>query len=641
MIHQYLHKNAGKFVSKWVILLLDLLFVAAAFLFAYLLRFNFELERIASEPIRLRLVISLLAYTIGFFVFRPFAGIIRHSSIKDLEAIVFATFTGLGATLLLYGIAAITAAYNLVQIPLSILFIHFFIVSFLMVATRFFIRAFYKNISQKRTSSRRALIYGSGQLGRMTKNALENESGETIHVVAFIDDNPTLGGKKIEGIPILDPDAITSAYLAINRIDELILAIQKIHPDKKRAIIDRFLQEDISLKIIPAVSQWINAEFTTKEIQPIQINDLLEREPIKLDHDEVRKQVNGQVVMVTGAAGSIGSEIARQLLHYEPSALVLIDQAETPMHELYLRLNETFGSRMDTVHTYIADVTNKERLSFVFNKHRPQVVYHAAAYKHVPLMEENAYEAVAVNVLGTYNVGTCCAQYGGEQMVLVSTDKAVNPTNVMGATKRLAELTVQLLQGRHPEVHYVATRFGNVLGSNGSVIPLFKRQIQKGGPITVTHPDITRFFMTIPEACELVLEAGAMGKGGEVFVFDMGESVKIVDLARKMIRLSGYTEADIPIQFVGLRPGEKLYEEVLGDLENTQPTYNPKIRIANIKALRFDQVEQAIMQLPFLLKSGDDFALVRKLKQLIPEYKSNNSMFQSLDKTANPKKKVL
>lgn len=641
MIQQYLHKNAGKFVSKWVILLLDLLFVAAAFLFAYLLRFNFELERIASEPIRLHLLISMLAYTGGFFVFRPFAGIIRHSSVKDLEAIVFATFTGLGATLLLYGIAAISAAYTLVQIPLSILFIHFFIVSFLMVATRFFIRAFYKNIIQKRAGSRRALIYGSGQLGRMTKNALENETGETIHVVAFIDDNPTLVGKKIEGTPILDPDAITPTYLKTNRIDELILAIQKIHPDKKRAIIDRFLQEDISLKIIPAVSQWINAEFTTKEIQPIQINDLLEREPIKLDHDEVRKQVNGQVVMVTGAAGSIGSEIARQLLHYEPSALVLIDQAETPMHELYLRLKETFGSRMDTVHTYIADVTNKERLSFVFNNHRPQVVYHAAAYKHVPLMEENAYEAVAVNVLGTYNVGTCCAQYGGEQMVLVSTDKAVNPTNVMGATKRLAELTVQLLQGRHPEVHYVATRFGNVLGSNGSVIPLFKRQIQKGGPITVTHPDITRFFMTIPEACELVLEAGAMGKGGEVFVFDMGESVKIVDLARKMIRLSGYTEADIPIQFVGLRPGEKLYEEVLGDLENTQPTYNPKIRVANIKALRFDQVEQAIMQLPFLLKSGDDFALVRKLKQLIPEYKSNNSMFQSLDKTADPKKKVL
>lgn len=606
-------------------------FVAFSFLFSYLLRFNFDFARLNEELLTLHLAIAVVAYGIGFFIFRPFAGIIRHSSIKDLEAIVFSTFMGLALTLSLYGLAAVGSLVELVLIPLSILFIHFFVLTFLMTATRFFIRAFYNNIIRKRTDVTRVLIYGAGQLGRMTKQVLEQETQRLYEVVAFMDDNSSLVGKKVEGIQVMDPDKATTDYLAAHRINELILAIQKIHPDKKRAIIDRFINEEIILKNIPTVDQWINGEFSSKQIKQININDLLEREPIHLDHLEVREQLKDQVVLVTGAAGSIGSEIIRQVLHYEPRELILIDQAESPLHELLLRMKESFNGRFKRVVPYVADVTNKDRLEQIFDRHHPTVVYHAAAYKHVPLMEGNAYEAVSVNILGTYYVGVCCALFGADQMVLVSTDKAVNPTNVMGATKRMAELTVQLLQAKYPQTHYIATRFGNVLGSNGSVIPLFQRQIDKGGPISVTHPDITRFFMTIPEACELVLEAGAMGKGGEVFVFDMGKPVKVLDLARKMIRLSGFTENDIPIHFVGLRPGEKLYEEVLSDAENTLPTYNSKIRVAKIQSIQIDQIEQSLMQLPFLLKSGDEYTLVKKLKQLIPEFKSNNSVYQSLD----------
>lgn len=640
VIKQYLHKNSGKFVSKWVILLLDMSFVLASFLFAYLLRFNFDLARLADEPWRLHLALTVLAFGIGFLIFRPFAGIIRHSSLKDLEAIVFATFTGLGLTLSLYAFAALGSVVDLIRIPLSILFIHFFVLTFLMGATRFFIRAFYKNIVQKRNDVVRVAIYGAGQLGRMTKHVLEQDTQRTYEVIAFLDDNDSLIGKKIEGLPVHSPEKATSQFLSANRIQELILAIQKIDPDKKRSIIDRFLQEDIIIKNIPAVDQWINGELSSMQIKQININDLLEREPIHLDHVEVKEQLKDRVVLVTGAAGSIGSEIVRQVLHYEPKELILVDQAESPLHELLLRLKESFNGRFKRVVTYIADVTNKERIDQIFERHKPAIVYHAAAYKHVPLMEDNAYEAIGVNVLGTYNIGVCCAQHATEHMVLVSTDKAVNPTNVMGASKRMAELTIQFLQAKFSNTHYIATRFGNVLGSNGSVIPLFQRQIDKGGPVTVTHPDITRFFMTIPEACELVLEAGAMGQGGEVFVFDMGEPVKVLELAKKMIRLSGQTEQEIPIHFVGLRPGEKLYEEVLGDTENTKPTYNSKIRVAQIQAVNVDTIEQAIMQFPFLLKSGDDYALVRKLKQLIPEFKSNNSIFQSLDQHPSRKQQA-
>lgn len=631
MIRQFLHKNAGKFVSKWVIFGIDLSFVVVAFLFAYLLRFNFDLVQVSNEPISLHLLEIMLAYTVGFLLFRPFAGIIRHTSFKDVEYIVLANILGLALTLIVYGASTINPVWSVALIPLSILLIHFFVVTFLMVATRFFIRAFYKNVIKKRNDYRKIIIYGAGQLGMMTKHALEQDQNRTYEVAAFLDDNPSLVGKKVEGVMVYDPDRVSSAYIQRNGIQELIIAIQKIAPDRKRAIIDRFIEDEVQLKNIPPVEQWINGEFSSRQIKKIDIRDLLEREPIHLDHIEVRQQLKERVVMVTGAAGSIGSEIARQALYYEPATLILVDQAESPMHELLLRLKEEFNGRFKRVVSYIADVKNKDRMDRIFRAHYPDVVYHAAAYKHVPLMEENPSEAVDVNVLGTYNIGQLCLQYEVDHMVMVSTDKAVNPTNVMGASKRMAELAVQSLQAMSNHTVFITTRFGNVLGSNGSVIPLFQRQIDKGGPVTVTHPDITRFFMTIPEACELVLEAGAMGKGGEIFVFDMGDPVKVLELAKKMIRLSGHAEEDIPIQFVGLRPGEKLYEEVLSDTESTLPTYNEKIRIAKVQSADRDRVEQMLQQLPHLLTSGDDQSLVRKLKQLIPEFKSNNSIYQNLD----------
>jgi len=414
----------------------------------------------------------------------------------------------------------------------------------------------------------------------------------------------------------------------------VILAIHNIDPVKKRLIADACLQFNVTIKNIPPVESWINGELQARQIKNVRIEDLLQREPIVLNNSMVASENQGKVIMVTGAAGSIGSEIARQLMHLQVSRIILLDQAETPLHDLALRFRHMFTGFDDKAHVVIADVSDQRRMEWVFGKYKPQLVYHAAAYKHVPMMEENPVEAIRVNVFGTRLIADLALRFKAEKFVMVSTDKSVHASNVMGATKRLAEIYTQSLNSlRQNNTRFITTRFGNVLGSSGSVIPIFRQQIEEGGPVTVTHPEITRFFMTIPEACQLVLEAGAMGKGGEIYMFDMGLPVRIIDLARNMIRLSGLQpDEDIKIVFNGLRPGEKLFEELLNTNENTIPTHHPRIMIARVNPVAHDLVAIDMEKLDAAWKTGDDFEMVRVIKGIVPDFRSNNSIYESLDK---------
>jgi FlaA1/EpsC-like NDP-sugar epimerase len=414
---------------------------------------------------------------------------------------------------------------------------------------------------------------------------------------------------------------------------QVIMAINNIGLQAKRKISDVFLDRGVIVKTLPPVDKWVGGEFAINQIHNVKIEDLLGREEIQMNNKRISEEMNSQSIMVTGAAGSIGSEIVRQLIAYFPAKIILVDQAESGLFDLEYELSGLIPSNTELV-VKVADVSDYQRMAFIFKTHKPSIVFHAAAYKHVPLMEKNPYEAVKINIIGTQVLAELAAENGVDKFVMVSTDKAVNPTNVMGATKRFAEMYTQSMnQLDGMRTKFIATRFGNVLGSNGSVIPLFKKQIERGGPVTVTHPEITRYFMTIPEACELVLEAATMGEGGEVFVFDMGESVKIVNLAKKMITLSGLrVDRDIEIKYTGLRPGEKLYEELLNNDENSLPTHHPKILVAKVNTPTYAFMEIQVAEMLQILADGGNNELVAKIKQVIPEYKSNNSVFEKLDR---------
>ena len=569
---------------------------------------------------------------ISFIIFGTYKSIIRHSGIKDIVNIIFACALPM----------VILAAINLINnnthfissrrlISYKEIVMLYTILLAEMVAVRLFMQRIYNDYFKKQRPVQTVLIYGAGAAGIITYNALMQDLHYDYSVAAFIDDDESKISQKLNRVPVLRArTALSEKFVKDNDIKQIIIAIPTIKSRHKQAITNRALKLGLEVKAVPHITTWIDGGFTSNQIENIKIEDLLERESIKLDNTNIAREVSGKVVMVTGAAGSIGSEICRQLIQYNPSKVIMLDQAESPMYDLQFELknNEPYRQSVDKMEFVIANVKDKIRMEEVFATFKPQVIYHAAAYKHVPFMEENPYEAIFVNVFGTRNVADLAIKYKAEKFVMISTDKAVNPTNVMGATKRMAEIYIQ---SRSTDItHFVTTRFGNVLGSNGSVIPLFKKQLAAGGPLTVTHKDIIRYFMTIPEACNLVLEAGAMGEGGDIFVFDMGKPVKIYNLAEKMIQLSGMK--NIEIKEIGLRPGEKLYEELLATKENNIPTYHPKIMRAQVRKYPLSDIDQAWNELWDILITLDDMKIVEKMKEVVPEFVSNNSVYCQLDK---------
>ena len=474
----------------------------------------------------------------------------------------------------------------------------------------------------------RVIIYGAGEAGIATKRIFDHDAKVNKQIIAFVDDDPRKVGKTLEGKKILAADTLEK-LVKTHALDEIIFASYSVPADRKNQIVDLCLEHNINILNIPPPDVWAKGNVNVAQIQNIKIEDLLNRKPIKIDTDGIQGELKNKRILITGAAGSIGSEIVRQLLKFETGLIIMCDQSETGLHNLALEIEEKYPKA--NFHAFIGDVRDEHRMQFLFDLFKPHYVYHAAAYKHVPMMEDNPAEAIKTNVLGTKTIADMSIKHKVQKFVMISTDKAVNPTNIMGASKRIAEMYVQSLNNRD-NTRFITTRFGNVLGSNGSVIPRFKQQIEKGGPVTVTHPDITRYFMTIPEACRLVLEAGSMGKGGEIFVFDMGESVKIVDLAKKMIRLAGLVpEDDIKIAYSGLRPGEKLYEELLNDNENTLPTHHQQIMIGKVRVYVFEEICQQITDLLAFAVINDNRKVVLQMKTMVPEFKSKNSKFQELD----------
>jgi FlaA1/EpsC-like NDP-sugar epimerase len=536
----------------------------------------------------------------------------------------------LSGSFLLFALNIISLNYILGYyfIPNSVIIIDALVSLFVMITSRLAVKALYSEIKNPTKEKINVLIYGAGEAGIITKRTLDRDAAIKYKAVAFIDADEDKLGRSIEGVFIF-PQSKMPELIKEYEIELVIIAIQKISSQKKNEITDLCLENNVKVLTVPPVTNWINGELSFNQIKSIKIEDLLERDPIKLDDLAISAQLKNKVVLITGAAGSIGSELARQCANYSPKKIYLLDQAESPLHELELEFNEKFKDTAFEV--VIADIRNVERLKHVFKSFEPQIVFHAAAYKHVPMMENNPSESIFTNILGTKNTADLANEFKVERFVFVSTDKAVNPTNVMGASKRIAEIYIQSL-GKKSQTKFITTRFGNVLGSNGSVIPRFKKQIEDGGPITITHPDITRYFMTIPEASQLVLEAGSIGKGGEIFVFNMGKSVKILDLARKMILLSGLKEnRDIKIIFTGLRPGEKLFEELLADTENTLPTHHDQILIGKVREYDYEEVKNIINELIKLFNTQNNELIVQRMKDLVPEFKSNNSVFQKLD----------
>jgi len=598
---------------------------------------NFQLMEIDLSIFASQLVFILGLRILAFLYFQSYAGIIRHTSIEDAILILKAVFVGSFGAVVVSGLIRNTLGFeNVFNLSASILIIDFFICLFWMIILRFFVKSFYESFINQFKPTIGVLIYGAGYTGMLTKNVFQTDRSTNYKILGFIDDNESKIGKTIEGIKVYSLPEVLDKFVGSNDGLEVIMAINNMSAKSKRKISDIFLDRGVIVKALPPVDKWVEGEFAMNQIHNVKIEDLLGREVIQMNNKRIGDEISGKVILVTGAAGSIGSEIVRQLIAYFPAKLVLVDQGESALYDLEYELAGKVPTNVQLI-VNVADVSDTRRVSKIFKTHRPDIIFHAAAYKHVPLMENNPYEAIKTNVIGTRILAELASEMGVEKFVMVSTDKAVNPTNVMGATKRLAEMYTQSMnQLEGVKTKFIATRFGNVLGSNGSVIPLFKKQIERGGPVTVTHPEITRFFMTIPEACELVLEAATMGQGGEVFVFDMGESVKIIDLAKKMITLSGLrVDKDIEIRYTGLRPGEKLYEELLNNDENTLPTHHPKILVAEVNTPSYAYMEVATNELNLLLSSGDNNSIVAKIKEMIPEYKSNNSVFETLDKKSS------
>jgi len=614
-------------MPRWLIFLLDMLFVLFSIFLAYMLRFNFHVPESETRGWALVFTIILITRSISFIIFKTYAGIIRFTSTEDAVRI-FLVIMG-GSVLFSAGNVVFYYFVNAKYlIPFSIIIIEFMTVVLLMVTFRVVVKIAYLELMNPAGSKNKVIIFGAGEAGLITKRALDRDLGVRYKVIAFIDEDKNKIGKKLEGVDINGLDKLRE-LLSANEIDNMIISVQKLKPEKKQVIVEACLPYRTKVFTVPPVSSWINGELSYNQIKKIRIEDLLEREEIRLDDDRIRGELQGKIIMVTGASGSIGSELVRQMLNFNPQKIIMIDQAESAMFDLEVELTSKYDFKNFEI--AIADICNEVRMEHAFALFKPQIVYHAAAYKHVPMMENNPSEALFTNIKGTRIVADLSVKYGIEKFIMISTDKAVNPTNVMGASKRIAEIYVQALNQRG-KTHFITTRFGNVLGSNGSAVTLFSKQIEAGGPVTVTHPEVIRYFMTIPEACHLVLEAGMMGKGGDIYLFDMGKPVKIVDLAKKMIQLSGLEiDKDIKIKFTGLRPGEKLYEELLNDAENSMPTYHPQIMIGKVREYNFDSVSMEIESLISLFDKQDNIAIVKKMKEIVPEFISKNSEFEKLD----------
>ncbi len=621
-----------RILPRWVIIFIDLFFISFSAFLGYLLRFNFSLEDLT----RYHFLDGVLIYTtcgfISILITGSYRGIIRYTGLQDSVRIffmvvlnfllvivinIFFTFSKLGNFV----------PYSVVLIALLSSFLFLFNYRLLVK----YIFSFYKDQLLKQN---RVLIFGAGQTGMITRHVVD--SSLRMRIMGFLEDDPAKIGNVLDGVRIYSArKADLEDLLNENAFDELIIATKNVSLERRNELVDCCIQHQVRVRVIPPIDKWAKGELSFNQIREVSIEDLLGRESIRLNKENVERDLKGKRICITGAAGSIGKELVKQVIQYHPECVIAIDQAESALYELERELI-TFETKAKVI-TYLADITNRDRIEAIFREHKPEVVYHAAAYKHVPMMESNPSEAVACNILGTKILADLSVENHVRKFVMISTDKAVNPTNVMGCSKRIAEIYVQSLNNHLEQqgtsrTMFVTTRFGNVLGSNGSVIPLFRKQIEYGGPITVTHPEITRFFMTIPEACQLVLEAGTMGRGGEIFVFDMGKSIKILDLAKKMVWLSGLEpDRDIEIHFTGLREGEKLYEELLSNQENAVPTHHEKILIAKVQLYAYNEINKYVDLFNDLINDRNELKMVALMKELVPEYKSNYSRFEVLD----------
>ncbi|MDB9961287.1 polysaccharide biosynthesis protein [Oceanihabitans sp.] len=623
-----LRKLTERYASKWLVLLFDSCIVLVTFFLAYIIRYNFEITFSFYTFIE-QLPFVFVATIISFLIVNSHKGVVRFTGVKDVVNVVIGL--NILATILIIS-TYVSRKYNfdsVFDIPGSIIYIHLLLNIFFIISTKFFIKSMYRSLFTDFENRKTVLIYGAGNSGTITYDAVTNDAKSNITVFGFIDDNEGKIGKKINMLNVYDSKTITTEFVEKNKIDEVIISIQNIDSNRLLEITSSFFAMNLKVKIVPDVQHWIDGDLSIGQIEDVKIEDLLGREPIRIDNPLLFDEYNNKVLLVTGAAGSIGSELVRKLSIFDYKKLILLDNSESALYDLQQELRR---NKIEKFEAIVADIRNKQRLDQIFNLYKPEIIFHAAAYKHVPLMEQNPFEAVSVNITGTCNTTELAIKHGAIKFILISTDKAVNPTNVMGATKRIAEMCLfsqkKMFNGK---TKFIITRFGNVLGSNGSVIPLFKKQIESGGPLTVTHKDIIRFFMTIPEASQLVLEAAAMGLGEEIFVFDMGKPIRIVDLAKNMIALSGLNYPnDIDIKIVGLRPGEKIFEELLIDGENTKPTYNEKIMIAKSRSVDKNQCDK-IQKLLELDCTSSNIEIVSLIKEIVPEYKPNNTKYDVLN----------
>ena len=632
-LRRYFKKDS----PRWVILLIDMLIV----IFCYYLS-NFVINsfkgRFAVEMMVKKSIFVAAVYYISFLYFKTYRGIVRQTGFRDAWGIFKAVFAAWAILMLVSTIVRMifdqTSVVNQFFRPsYAVLFTHAFFTTVCLVAARVFYRNIYENFFFGGREVENVLIFGAGNMGTTTLNLLRNDARKKVKVVAFADDNPNRIGKFINGYKIINMDRLTKEFVEKLKIDSIIIALDDNNKDRLSKISSQIEPLPVKLKIMPTSAKLMSGKVATRQLRTLKIDDLLGREAIKLENPVIHEMMRDKVILVTGGAGSIGSELVRQISFTDFDKLIVVDQAESALYDIQQELKA--NCHKDTIFM-VGNVRDRQFMDSVFEHYRPLIVFHAAAYKHVPLMEQNPYESILTNVWGSKNLADMADKYGVEKFVMVSTDKAVNPTNVMGATKRAAEIYVSALN-KNSRTNFIVTRFGNVLGSNGSVIPLFEKQLKRGGPLTVTHQDITRYFMTIPEACQLVQEAAVMGQGGEIYVFDMGKPVKIMDLAIRMIRLKGYNYPDdIGIEVTGLRPGEKIYEELLADNENTTKTHHEKIMIARVRTEELDmnkkRIEHLCSQVAAQGANHNPMVLVELIKEIVPEYISKNSIYEQLDK---------